>query len=161
MCMTPLPLTLGQDSLLVAVVPAHDPLRLLLAPHDLPYALNHLGPPRVAHDLPQLADGVLDVLEAYARAPDAVAVRVHEPDALESVHLGIRVREHGRDGAGREERGLADVERAEGGEGREEGRVAREGRVAPELVRGEGHVGERDVLDRAPGGDGADEVVRR
>lgn len=56
---------------------------------------------------------------------------------------------------GGRKRRLADVERTKG----RERCAAREWRVDPELVRGEGHIRERGVLDGRPGGDGTDGVV--
>ena len=77
----------------------------------------------------------------------------------------VRVdREERRDGRRAQERRHADAERAQARQRREQRRVRRAGplrrHVQPELVRGEGDVHQRELLERAPGGDCAEEVVR-
>ncbi len=161
-CVTDVPATvphrLSQDAYYIAVIATLRPLRLLLAAHDASYTLERLRP-LFRPDRPQLPHRVLDVAQADAVAPDAMAVRVDEAHALKRVLA--RAREHRGDAAGGQERCLPDVKRAQAGEWREERGVAREGGVDPELVGGEGHVRESDVLDYCPGGNRANEMVRR
>ena len=73
-----------QDPDRVAIVPALRPLRLLLAPHDAPHALERLRA-LLRPERAQLAHRVLDVAQADAVPPDAVAIRVDEADRHERV----------------------------------------------------------------------------